>query len=363
MISKELLNRNRVLTMSNNRRCNLLIVNVGRESTIMMGIATSNNTKDILVVKEIFNKKNKELVDIAYWICKEFSIDIVLTDVNGMGLGFYDEFNNNIPNSNISIRKIKGQIIAENSIELINEIQKNIENGSLRFLQSPECAQVGYRVSFLGLSEVMNSHKETDMLIDEINNIKIEMNANNNKLRYIRENDEVGKSRYECLLMNYSYPLYCEKLEKTENSKDFDTAQRMALYEGIHSVFYKYMFKSIEYKNLNIIFFVKSINKILQFQNIAKEKEFTELFREYIKELKINKENLYIQLTNGSQIKFVGASDNARNYRCHYAIVDKEISWNILNEVIMPISILFDMDKRNGKLVTGDIYNIEYLDI
>ena len=69
MITKDLLNKNRVLTMSNNRKCNYLVVDVGystgsgNNSASIIGINTQGKTKDILVLKEIPFNKTEDLVN------------------------------------------------------------------------------------------------------------------------------------------------------------------------------------------------------------------------------------------------------------------------------------------------------------
>lgn len=105
IITKELLNKNRVLTMSNNRKCNYLIVDVGmNKSATMVGINTQGNSKDILVIKEFINNTYDELVDKAYWLCREHDIQIVLCDKMGCGLGFIEVFNDKIDPRNATIR-------------------------------------------------------------------------------------------------------------------------------------------------------------------------------------------------------------------------------------------------------------------
>jgi hypothetical protein len=71
-ISKDLLNKNRVLTMSNNRKCNYLIVDFSNAETVMMGINTQGNTKDIIVNNTKIDKfKNKE--EIIKYLQKNYS--------------------------------------------------------------------------------------------------------------------------------------------------------------------------------------------------------------------------------------------------------------------------------------------------
>jgi hypothetical protein len=146
-----------------------------------------------------------------------------------------------------------------------------------------------------------------------------------------------------------------------DNKEKYDIAKRMAQYEIVHGVFYKYIFKAIENEKINIIFFYDNFRKVLQFQNIVKEQQFRKLFKDYIKDLIITKDRLEIRLNNDSNIKFVGGYDNARGHRCHYAIVDTDIDREIFSNVVRPITVLFDIDKEKKDL--KDNYNIEFVEM
>ncbi len=361
IITKELLNKNRVLTMSNNRKCNYLIVDVGRDSTTMMAINTQGNTKDILVIKTLYNKLISELVEEAYWLCNEFGIQIVLVDCMSIGLGFIEEFEMNINPNNATIRALDGRKVYQ--LENINKIQNDLKYGALRFLQSPELATTSYMKPFLGLSNIMNSHKETDKLINEINNINTKVNLNGTA-RLCRINENIGRSRVNCLLTFYSYPMSVvipDQEESKDNNKEFEIAKRMSQYEIVHGTFYKYMFKCIENNGINVLFYYNGKHKILQFQNIVKEKQFNTLFSNNIKSIRMSKNDLEIIFYNNSSIKFVFANDSARGYRCHYAIVDNEIERETFENVIYSKTILFDMAKKEEKI--KDIYNIDYIEM
>lgn len=365
-ISKELLNRNRVLTMSNNRKCDYLIVDVSattgnsKDITTMMGINTQGNRKDILILKTFVGKSFKELVDEAYWLCCEFGIKTILADNMGLGLGFIETFEMNINPNNVSIRALNGRKISQ-SVD-IKQMQNDLYCGNLRFLQSPEIATTSYVKPFLGLSNIMESHKETDELIEEISNIKIGMNLGNVKLSRIK--DTIGKSRFNCLLAFYSYPMSAvvsEQEESKDTNREYEITKRVSQYEVIHGTFYKYMFKCIENDEIKVLFYHNDKHKILQFQNITDEDKFRTLFLKNIKSINKSKDRFEIFFHNGSSIKFVYANDSARGYKCHYAVVDSEIEREVFDNVIRGETILFDMAKRDGNI--KDIYNIDYIEM
>jgi len=357
-IPKELLNKNRVLTMSNNRKCDYLIVDVGNNLTSMMAINNQGNSKDILVVKTFENKKLSELVDEAYWLCTEFGIRIILADSAGMGLGFIDTFKMNIKQDDIQIRSLDGNKI--NRFVNINEIINDLNNGILRFLQTPELAKNTYIKPFLGLSNIIEYHKETDKLIDEINNLEIKIRLGNIVLG--RLNETIGRTRLNCLLMFYSYPMNCVDSENDIDNKQYDIVKRMAQYEVIHGTFYKYLFKCIDNEKINVIFYHNNKRKIIQFQNIVNEKQFRDLIQKHTQNIINFKDNLDIRFLNDSQIKFIYASDNARGYKYHFAIVDSEIDKDMFNNVIAGNSVLFDIAKRDGKL-ERDNYCVEFIEM
>ena len=369
MITKELLNKNRVLTMSNNRKCDYLIVDVSatkgnnRDVTTMMAINTQGNRKDILVIKTFIGKSFAELVDEAYWLCNEFGIQIILADKSGMGLGFIEQFEMNINPNNVSVRALDGRKIYQ-SID-INEIKKDLQYGNLRFLQAPELAMTSYVKPFLGLSNIMDSHRETDKLIDEISNIKFEMNLNG-IVQLSSIDDTIGKSRLNCLLAFYSYPMSGVVVEVSENievdiNEKYYVTKRIAQYEVIHGVFYKYMFKCVENDGIKVLFYHNGKHKIKQFQNITQEEDFRSLFSNDIKHISISKEVFEIRFFNGSSIRFVFGGDSSRGCKCHYAVVDSDLSRDIYNHIVLPSCMLFSRDKEDKGL--KDNYFIETVDM
>ena len=361
-ISKELLNKNRVLTMSNNRKCDYLIVDVGRDSTTMMAINNQGNSKDILVIKTFISKSFAELVDEAYWLCCEFGIQIILADNRGLGLSFIEQFEANIKKNHIQIRAFDG--IKINQFININEIINDLNNGVLRFLQSPELAKNTYIKPFLGLSNIIEYHKETSKLIDEINNLEVKMRLDKIVLSGLDET--IGKGRLNCLLAFYSYPMnMASELEDDSkgNKARYDVAKRSNKYEIIHGVFYKYMFKCIENKHIKVIFYHNGNHKIQLFQDITEEEQFRSLFLKVIKSISKSKDCFEIIFHNGSIIQFMYASDNARGYRSHYAVVDTEIDRETFDNVIRFKTMLFDIEIENSGGRTENIYNIDYIEM
>lgn len=210
---------------------------------------------------------------------------------------------------------------------------------------------------------------------DEINNIHKLMEDSKNRENY---------GQYRCL--NYVYIKLLDELNSyslrkplnividgtIESSNNIgeslklimdkiDKSKRMAQYEIIHGIFYKYMFKAIENEKINIIFYHNGSEKLRQFENMSKEERFKELFYKDIKLIKINRDDLQIILYNGSSIRFVYASDNARGYRYHYAIVDTNIEPEMYDNVIRCKGILFGIDKEKKGL--KDNYNIEFIEM
>ena len=142
---------------------------------------------------------------------------------------------------------------------------------------------------------------------------------------------------------------------------DYEISKRNVLYQIVNGVFYKYMFKAIKYKQINIIFYISNCNKIKQFRNILDELNFRELFEKDIKQVISTSDKLEITFKNNSNIRFVYASDNARGYRYHYAIVDTNIDREVFCNIIEAKDILYDIDKEDRNL--QDNYNIEYLEM
>jgi hypothetical protein len=365
MITKELLNKNRVLTMSNNRKCDYLIVDVSattgsnKDITTMMAINTQGDRKDILVIKTFIGKSFMELVNEAYWLCNEFYIKIVLVDKLGLGLEFIEQFKNQINPNNISIRSLDGRKI--NQFIDIQQIQNDLQYGNLRFLQSSELALTSYLKPFLGFSNIMNSHRETDELINEISNIKINVEK---VVKLSRIDKNIGKSRVNCLLGFYSYPMSCDSELENDILKDkekYYITKRISQYEIIHGIFYKYIFKCIENDGIKVLFYHNGRHKIKQFQNITQEDDFRKLFSKNIKHISISKDYFELIFFNGSSIKFVFGGESSRGSKCHYAIVDSEIEKDFYYSVIIPTCVLFDMDKEDMRL--KDNYCIETVDM
>jgi hypothetical protein len=278
----------------------------------------------------------------------------------GYGLGFIDTFKELIDPFYISIREIN-ELRTFNLNNAIIPLIEDLKSGKLRFLQTFELANTYYQKQFLGYTSIMQYHKETDKLLDEIANITQIVQGGN--IRLDRINKEIGKVRVSCLLAFYLYPenAIIDEEDKEEAINKYEISKRMALYYVISGTFYKYMFKCIENENIQVLFYYNNKNKLLQFKNICDEKEFKELFRDSIESLISSKEDLEVRLYNGSRIKFVLGSSSSRGFRYHYAIVDKEISKESFNNVIDPKGVLFEMAKREGKLT--DNYNIEFIDM
>ena len=173
MFKKDSLNECRILTMSNNRKCDSIIVDYGINSTIVMGIKEvigCRDSIDIIFIKEILNKEFKELIKDVECICYEFDVDLVITDKNGLGLRFYDYFSNNI----CSIRIIG---IDKLDTNVAIKLKEDIDEFNIRLMQSYECAKKSYKKPFLGYSEIMQIHKETDLLMYELDNLHLELKS------------------------------------------------------------------------------------------------------------------------------------------------------------------------------------------
>lgn len=341
MISKELLNKNRVLTMSNNRKCDYLIVTTRATAAIMIGINTQGNTKDILMIKTFTDKTSDELSEEACWLCKEFDIRIVLVDRSGFGIGFINPLKKLVPDK-VLLREV--DIYSEESKLLYQHayfhIEKDLESGFLRFLQSPELAHNSYIKPFLGYSNIMESHNETSKLINEISNIGID--TRNGIAKINRMNDTIGNLRVKCLFIYYSYPM---SLIKPNNKKEqYYTTKRMSQYYIAYGTFYKYMFKCIENENLKVLFYCEISNKFQQFKNMCDEQVFLNTFSEYINKIISSKDNVEVRFNNGSIIKFVCAGDSARGHRYHYAAVDTNINRDIFYNTIKPKGILNEIN-------------------
>jgi len=361
MITKELLNKNRVLTMSNNRKCDYLIVDFGNNSVAMMAINVHGGTNDILIMKTFEDKSSEEIVNEAYWICKEFDIHILLTDSIGYSLVFIDNFKQNVSDDEISVKQVNIKDVVNSYNNPYLRIEDNLKYGSLRFLQASELANVSYKKTFLGYSNIMQFHKETDELINEISNIKLDISFDG-KIRYNKINEDISILRFNCLRLFYSYSVGAISNDELGDIKEkYDVTKRIAQYEVIHGTFYKYLFKCVENDGIKVLFYHNGKHKIKQFQNITQEDDFRKLFSKDIKRLSITKDGLDIVFFNGSSVRFVSGGQNSRGQRYHYAIVDSDLEKDIFYSVIVPTSVLFESDKDNMGL--KDNYNIETIEM
>lgn len=210
MITRELLNKSRVLTMSNNRKCDYLVVNVdidverGNYIVFILGVNTKNNTNDILIVKTLTGENIEELVEEVYWICIEFNIHKVLCSTLGHGIEFVYCFKKNIDPNDIHMIAVNEKI-KFTFTNAYSNIERDLQNGKLRFLQSVELVRTYYKKPFLGYSEILHFHKETDNLIDEIANIKLDVTTDG-FLKYNKIDKKIGDSQLINLLILYNYP-------------------------------------------------------------------------------------------------------------------------------------------------------------
>lgn len=360
----EKLSTQRVLTMSNNRKCDYLVVNCGRKSTFVMGIKNNTYTTDIVLIKEIFSENTEGLVEKIRTICFEFDVHVILLDKRGIGLGFNNVFNQNIPSNIIQIREV--DMLSYDWNNGIIKFKDDIEKSSLRLLQSYKCAELSYQKLFLGYSDVMDFHKETDELIKEINNIDISTKYNGH-IQIDRINDEISLVRFNCLLMYYTYKYNIENGKYTNKDfgddnkqKEYDIHKRISQYEIIHGIFYKYMFKAMENEKVKIIFYHSGYNRLQQFKDIIEEEKFRELFYNEIKNMRIRRDSIEIVLNNDSSIKFEYASDGAMGLRYDYVIVDTNIDREVYDNVIRCKGI-YDLDKENKGL--KDNYYIEFVEM
>lgn len=361
MITKELLNKNRVLTMSNNRKCDYLIVDVGNNLATMMAVNVHGGTNDILIMKTFEDKSSEEIVNEAYWICKEFDIHILLTDSKGYSLVFIDNFRQNVSDDEISVKQVNIKDVVNSYNNPYLRIEDNLKYGSLRFLQASELANVSYKKPFLGYSNIMQFHKETDELINEISNIKLDISFDG-KIRYNKINEDISILRFNCLRLFYSYSVGAISNDELGDIKEkYNVTKRISQYEVIHGTFYKYLFKCIENDGIKVLFYHNGKHKIKQFQNMSDEEKFRDLFLNNIKKITRSKDYYEIVFHNGSQIKFVSGGDSSRGSKCHYAVVDSELSRDIYNTVILPACMLFSRDKDS--MGVKDNYFIETVDM
>lgn len=208
MLSKEILNENRILLMSTNRKLDYLLVDTDfrMKETTIIGIThamSSKEIKDIVFIKTIAMNDNIKLKNIAEYIenlCIEFGHPTILIDSMGLGLGMYDT----LKAMNLDIQIIPIKCTSTLQSEAICLFYNNVHESKLRFLQTEKNAKNSYRHSFLGYSEIINSHKETDNLINEIADIELESNKNN-IVRLKKTNDNINTTRFYCLLLLYLY--------------------------------------------------------------------------------------------------------------------------------------------------------------
>ncbi len=76
---------------------------------------------------------------------------------------------------------------------------------------------------------------------------------------------------------------------------------------------------------------------------IAEDKEESEL----VNRKAVGAFNNYISFTNGSIIKFVRASDNARGYKFHHILYNRNIDHRLLVCVVQPTEIRYT-EEHNG---------------
>lgn len=206
----------------------------------------------------------------------------------------------------------------------------------------------------------MEYHKETDILINEIANIELKLNSNKVLLSCIDRN--IGRSRFNCLLMFYGYP-ECGVVENNseDDVKQYDITKRQSQNMMKRGILYKYVYKSIENDNIQTIFYYENSSKLCSFQSIVKEPEFKTLFDSYIRNIRISKDSLEIYFNNDSRIIFKLANDGSRGFRYHFAIVDTDITYDLFRDVISAKGVLFDMVKKEALLKYN--YNIEFIEM
>lgn len=150
-------------------------------------------------------------------------------------------------------------------------------------------------------------------------------------------------------------------INKNNKAKEMEIQRKIANYKIAQGMLYKYMFKAIDTERLNVIFYHSNWGKTEKFKDMIREEEFKELFNKEIKIPIISRDNIEIHFLNGSKIQFKYASDNARGYKHHYAVVDTNISREIFNNVIRPTSIPYY--KQDGKIQElEDVWRIEFME-
>lgn len=198
---KEMLNRNRVLTMSTNRKGDYLTIYSDYQTklnNVMIIRSYSGDVNDVIFIKQI----PYESIDKIFDICFEFNISNILIDINGFGSAVANNILEYIKShksrNHIDMIQVRDGIINKSSE--LSYIYQDIENGKLRFLQSVNCAKINYRKAFLGYSEIIDCHRETDKLIDEMSDIKLSVNYSG----ILKLNNNIECSRLNCLMIYYS---------------------------------------------------------------------------------------------------------------------------------------------------------------
>lgn len=131
-------------------------------------------------------------------------------------------------------------------------------------------------------------------------------------------------------------------------------------YSKISSTFYLNMFKALENENYKIIFYIRDSGRLNTFWGIMKEDYFEKCFIDKITHIRQTKTNSQIILENGSKVDFIVATDNARGYRYHHAVVDTSISLEMYDHVIRTKSTHYDRDRILA--VVSDVEHIDFLD-
>lgn len=343
----DLINQSRTLTISNNRKIDYLMVDCGREDTTVIGLQESC-VNDIIYMDNIKSTKLKDIAKTIKDICYEFNIDNVLIDNCGMGTGLIE----NLELDKTIVKPFNNCQGKDYLFDFHNDISK----GRIRFLQSSLNAKSSYKKPFLGYSNIMKLHNSTDEFIEDIKNC--ELDGMSGKLKII------GKTKYlGCLLMYYNYKrnLFKEIVNDSKEKAKRDTNIKMAKYEILHGLLYKHMYNSIEHGNLTTIFYMEDWSKLLKFRAMVQEEEFKNRFKTDMKNLLISKDNLQIQLFNGSIIRFLKASLSAKGYKYNFAIVDTNINRKEFDEII-DASLVPYRDDRSNPIDLNNNYYMEYAD-
>lgn len=310
------LNQLRTLTMTNNRGNGTLVIDYGKEDTTIMCIKKSNNKKDVFFIRKLSKPNFKAISDYAYDLSKEFKINKMIINICGFGQGFYDYFSENYI-SDYPILKIRQttKSVNESWIKLL----KDIDNGDIRFLKSVDFAK--YDKPFLGMSDVLKSHRHTDTLIEQIENINI--NIEKGQLNPNVVDSKITNSMINCLTVYYSHQCdYSNCI--VEDELDFEGKTRLCDYIIASSTLKKGMLKSIKGDTWEDILVICpdsiTARRIIQ---IIKEPEFDK-FNPYISEKQVRDGFLVYDFINGSRFTVVQESA-VRGMRGDHAVIDKKI--------------------------------------